>query len=570
MSFKKRKKVSLKEYLDYRVASEVTLEAVDEFLIALDCPRSLTVHLLLHSGEHAQLANLEFDPLHYSDVWSCRDAYAATKLLSKYKDLTLDYDLDSVAIEKFQKFESLCGRTNARFRDLSKDPLFKGPIVWLHNAVIRKIEGILGCMYGEELISLANWGPGATTLVRARDASAANKFQFETGITRDLYAFIPHEIMGKIYPLWSQHLSDVGFPRYQIGNKVVTVPKDATTNRVIAAEPGINLWFQKALGEMIGKRLRRFGIDLRYQTTNQNLARCASISGDLATVDLSSASDSISEQVVTQLIPWPWLSILDSTRSRYGLLDETLLRWNKFSSMGNGFTFQLESLIFFAAADCCREYLHIPRFNANRQKNVSVYGDDVIIPVRCLALFSSLLEFYGFILNVKKSHSSSPFRESCGAHYYAGIDVKPIYLKGSLSTVASVYRFANAIRRFAHRRMGNLACDARFRKVFDLLVQSVPESLRLRIPDGLGDGGFISNFDEATPIRARHWIEGFRVRHITHAAKRREMDVVGLLLARLWVTSLEEERNTVPLRDRTMARISSSIVQQWHDLGPWL
>jgi len=574
---------------NYRVAPEVTSAAVDEFFIALDCPRALTAYMLFKYQEHEQLANLVCDPLDYRNMAEFRDAYAATKFLSKYGDLSLDYDLDKVALEKFKKFESLCARTNSRFRNLATDPQFKGPIVWLHNATIRKISKILGEFDFEELISSANWGPGATTTIKSRDASPANKFQHEAGITRDLHSLFPLEVLRGVYPLWASQLSDVGYPNFQIGNKVVTVPKDATTNRVIAIEPGINLWFQKAIGDMIGRRLSRFGIDLRRQSVNQNLARVGSLDSSLATIDLSSASDSISKKVVEELMPPRWHALLDSARSRFGLLDGAQFEWNKFSSMGNGFTFQLESLIFYAAADSCREYLQLPSHSPvskevvngithvcrtsdrHADQVVSVYGDDIIIPSKCLALFSALIEFYGFTINMKKTHFSSPFRESCGAHFYAGIDVKPIYFKNRLSDVLSVYRMANAIRRLAHRRAGMLGCDLAFRKVFGLLMNSVPKSLRLRIPETLGDGGFIANLDEASPQRARHCIEGYFVSHLVGVAKSYKSDQIGVLLSRLWVQSMKEEGNDIPLRDRVKLRfISRTLIQQWPNLGPWV
>jgi hypothetical protein len=179
-------------------------------------------------------------------------------------------------------------------------------------------------------------------------------------------------------------------------------------------------------------------------------------------------------------------------------------------------------------------------------------------------------EFYGFSLNMKKTHFSSPFRESCGSHFFSGSDVKPIYLKGSLSDALSVYRLANAIRRLSHRWNSFSSCDMAFRSLFDHLVNLIPKSLRFRISEQLGDGGFISNFDETTPTRARHGIEGYFVSHVTTPSSTRESEEIGLLLARLWVSSLQEERNTVPLRGQTKLRISRSLVHQWYNLGPWI
>ena len=604
MSSKKFGSKFLKGLVEYRVAEGFESSVCEEYLSSLDCPRALAVWLLFSNGEHEQLAKLEINPLNYSNMAEFRDAYAATKFLSKYKGLTLSYDLDEVAMAKFREFEILCGQTNHRFRNLQLDPKFSGRAVWLHSAVIRKIESILGDFKSEELFSQPDWGPGASTLIKRKDASPARKFQYETGITRDLNDLLPLSLLKAVYPLWGKHLDEVGYPTFQVGNKVITVPKDATTNRVIAVEPGINLWFQKAVGNMIGRRLRRCGIDLRYQSKNQRLAYKGSLSNLIASVDLSSASDSIASAVVEELIPRRWFSVMDSCRSHYGSQSGQAVKWNKFSSMGNGFTFQLESLIFYAVAFCCTEYLN------QDVSLVSAYGDDVLLPSVCFDLFQEMLDFYGFRVNGKKSHVDSPFRESCGAHYFLGVDVKPIYLKDRVESVLSIYRLANAVRRLANRRT-SFGCDARLRSTFELLVQKVPSALRLRIPEGYGDGGFIANLDEATPSRARFGIEGYHYFCVTEPGKTRYDDTDGYLLAALWklpevsieryrtlealqhllakgnlnrksrarlqaiaslpqVSSLKSQSNKITMTGRTRIRVAKSLAQQWNDLGPWV
>nr|QDH90052.1 MAG: RNA-dependent RNA polymerase [Leviviridae sp.] len=596
MSSKKYGSNFLKGVREFRVSSEVTSEAISLFLESLDCPRSLAVLILFREGEHQQLLDLGFNPSHYLSGGDCRDAYAATKFLSKFKDLSLNSDLDDVAKKKFLEFELLCKQTNTRFRALERDRLFNGPVVWLHNAVRRKISKILGEFDPLDFFEMPDWGPGASTLIKRRFASATNKFQCETGITRELHSLVPTEILREVYPLWVSHLADNGFPNYQVGNRVVTVPKDAKTNRVIAIEPGMNLWFQKAIGDMIGLRLRRCGNDLRYQSRNQELARSSSISDDLATIDFSSASDSISYSVVRELLPERWFSVMDSCRSHYGTLDGKQFRWEKFSSMGNGFTFQLESLIFYAAAFCCAEYIGLDHSSIGQR--VSAYGDDVIIPSDCLELFSGLMDFYGFRINEGKSYYNSPFRESCGSHYFRGLDLKPVYLKDSLSSLQSVFRLANAFRRFSRRLYQNIGefCDLRQRRAFEHLVHKVPSALRLRIPHHIGDGGFISNFDEATPSRARHGIEGYHVYTLMEVSKTYQEDRIGYLLANLWampkladpinwgaeghtrlqaIDSLtqappKDGRNSVHLVGDLKLRVSKSLVQQWCNLGEWI
>jgi len=597
MYSKNRSKDFLKGVRTYRVTPQVELAAIETFLSSLDCARALTVWLLFTSSEHDQLVNLAFDPLAYNTAEEAQGAYIATCFFSKYSNLHLDTDKDRVALTKFEEFETLCRTTNARFDHLESDPLFKGPIVRLHSAVVRKIQDVLGEFDVDEFVSYADWGPGASTTIKRRDASAARKFQNETGITRDLHFLLPTELLRVCYPLWTQHLESREYPNFQIGNRIVTVPKNAKTNRVIAIEPGINLWFQKSIGDMIALRLLRVGIDLKHQERNQHLARVGSIDSSLATVDLSSASDSISDSVVRELVPPKWYSVMDSCRSRYGVFsDQSVKRWAKFSSMGNGFTFPLESLIFYAVAKCCVEYC-----KPTGRNTVSVYGDDVIIPTSCYRLFSELMTFYGFRINETKSYATSPFRESCGAHYFSGIDLKPVYLKDKLSSILTIYRLANAIRRLAFRQGAYLACDAKYRAAFDLLVSSVPKALRLRIPNSLGDGGFISCFDEATPVRLGRttstfgW-EGFRVRHVQEAALSCYEEGVGYSLAVYWrmskrdvglslhpehpytlkatsdLTAFDAEDtggNLTPLH-RTKLKVARSVVPQWDDLGPWI
>jgi hypothetical protein len=612
MSSKKQGGRFHKGITSYRVAEGLESSAIAEYLSALDCPRSLAILILFRNGEHEQIAKMEFNPKAYNTLIDLRSAYAATKFLSKFEGLSFDVDLDEVALKKFDEFELLCKQTNNRFRNLSLDPLFKGRAVWLHNAVIRKIDKLLGDYDADEFFAGPDWGPGASTLIKRRDASPVKKFQCETGITRDLYSLIPWETLEVVYPSWASQLVEAGFPSFQVGNKVITVPKDASTNRVIAVEPGINMWFQKSIGDMIGRRLRRYGVDLRWQINNQELARLGSISSELATIDLSSASDSIASSVIEALLPRKWWLLLDACRSHYGVRNEVPVKWEKFSSMGNGFTFQLESLVFYAVACCCADYLSLS------VSQVSAYGDDVILPTACYELFAEMMEFYGFRINVKKSHFDSPFRESCGAHYFSGIDVKPIYLKGRVDSIPAIFRLANASRRLAHRRVFGYGCDLAFKRLFDLLVSSVPKALRFRISEELGDGGFIANFDEATPSRVRKGLgvgyqpAPFSCPNVVEVSKTHYDDTVGYLLAALWkLKPIDDEEiryrkalasailrsrktgtdgsrtrlqaisplignsrelgyNSVPVHGSTRYKVVNSLVQRWYDLGPWI
>jgi len=588
MSSKKRNAELVKLAQTYHVAKSDTDTSIFDFLSALDCPKSLAVWLLYSNGEHQQLVDLDIDPLDYNDPWGFRDAYAAYCFLSKADFFKLAVSKEQAAYKKFFQYEELCKQTNSRFRNLALDPNYHGPNVWLLNATIRKIADILGDYQPEEFVELADWGPGVSTLLKGEHVSSVNKFHCENGITRDLYSLV-RDWFPAAYPRWSEHLTQKFGEQcfnLQVGNSIVTVPKNSKTDRVIAVEPGINLWLQKSIGSMIRRRLQRRGIDLNYQDRNQQLAKAASKHGRLATVDFSSASDSISRELVREVLPPGWFALLNACRTPLGVHKNSVIRWEKFSSMGNGFTFELESLIFYAAALAVTDYLGLD------SKEVSVYGDDVIIPVEAYELFSSFSGFLGFRVNGDKSFSSSYFRESCGVHWFDGIDCKPIFLKERLRNVQSVYKLANSVRAYSHRRNSYCGCDSRFRGTWYHLLQRIPKPLRLGVSLGVGDTGLIMNFDEVAPARASHGVEGFHVTLLVDSGVNQNFEEMGLLLARLRkaggssaITYLRKNRagalkpellqtlaygNTYTLRGRVKVRLVRALVAQWYNLGPWL
>ena len=201
------------------------------------------------------------------------------------------------------------------------------------------------------------------------------------------------------------------------------------------------MYMQKAAGNFIRRRLRkRVGIDLNDQRVNQELARVAWGRG-LATIDLSSASDSISTQLVVRLLPVEWYAWLDGLRCKRILIDDHWHEVEMFSSMGNGFTFELESLLFYALSVASVEAKRGIRCKLSHQRpterdgwrTVSVYGDDIIVHRSMYPVLRTVLSYVGFIVNAKKSHTSGPIRESCGKHFYRGLDVTPFYVRRLLS-----------------------------------------------------------------------------------------------------------------------------------------
>jgi hypothetical protein len=524
---------------------------------------------MFSNNEHDQLTEIKCNPLHYDTASRFSDAYLASEFLSKSKFLLTSFDKKAKALLKFQTFEKQCTETNRRLTSefWIKNPEF-AELIFLAQ---RKVYSVLGGFSADEWIDASNWGPGVSVDLKGLQTASIPKFQHEAGITRDLHCFV-RDWFPAAYPLWWKSITDDqnngnrrGSFSERIGNEVITVPKTSSIDRVIAVEPGLNLWFQKGLGQMIRTRLGKIGVDLNSQERNQQLAKEGSISNLLATVDFSSASDSISLELVRLLLPPDWFHLLDLSRSKCGSLDNQTFWWQKFSSMGNGFTFELESLIFYSLSWACCQKLHVS------SKDVSVYGDDVIVPVESYDLFSRLSEFCGFTVNQKKSYSNGPFRESCGSHWFRGVNCKPIFLKERVHNAQAVIKLANNIRLLAHRLNNCFGCDIRFRGCWTRLLRRVSKPLRLGISRELGDVGFIMNFDEACPSVFGHGIEGYRVWTIGVTTVTRQSEHQAVQLARLKAPSTQEDGNKYPLRARTNVAINRNVlVKRWYFLGPWL
>jgi len=247
MSPEGHKPNELKLARNFRAPRQSTDVSIYQFLSSIDTPRALTVWLMYKHGSHDELSALEILPDHYDDTnpHKFRLDYTATSFLSKASFLSTSFDRKEVAISKFLKYEELCRQTNSRFKNPSFDLKNTGPNVWLLNAVKRKVEMVLGDFSGDELADDANWGPGVSTLIKGEEVSGYNKFHAERGITRDLYSLVS-TWFSVAYPSWSCHLSQSfgeKWQKYEVGNSIVTVPKNSKTDRVIAIEPGINLWF---------------------------------------------------------------------------------------------------------------------------------------------------------------------------------------------------------------------------------------------------------------------------------------------------------------------------------------
>lgn len=313
---------------------------------------------------------------------------------------------------------------------------------------------------------IGSFSGGASTSRTRTSSQPARKYLGKADVTAPaLEIFLD---LSKELPGWASFFDEVEFNIVE-GNVLFTVPKNTTIDRCACKEPDINMFLQKGLGGEIRRCLRRIGQNLNDQSVNRGYARVGSMTGRLATLDLSSASDSVSSQLVFELMPIAWYSSLNALRSPITIIDGEEHVNEMFSSMGNGFTFELESLLFYSIVKAVTYFEGIPGV-------VSVYGDDIICPVDVADMVTWVLGVLGFEVNTKKSYSTGSFRESCGGHFDNGFNITPFYLRSPIRRITDVIHMANALRMWSdHWDIG--INDESVYPIWAELARHVPKSL---------------------------------------------------------------------------------------------
>lgn len=332
---------------------------------------------------------------------------------------------NAAALRKFYESEHMCSIYN-RFGRVGTH-VFNGDHLTIgsaFNGAKAFIKRALGPLDIEEVLQNAAVTNGATTRLRRRDAHPSQKLGSDSHATPYAWSF-----MLNVFPGCKSYFTDISF---RTASKLEFVPKTTRISRIIAKEPCLNMFLQRGIGIFIRSRLAKFGIDLHDQCNNRTAARIGSADGSFATIDLSSASDNLSTELVRDLLPYEWFCLLNALRTKeVQLPDGTVLSLEKFSMSGNGFIFELETLIFLSLA---RQF----------DPHAIVYGDDIIIRSEHFHQLEALLTYVGSKVNVTKSfHSSHPFRESCGFHGWKGYDVTPFYVRTDDPNLEAFVSFVN-------------------------------------------------------------------------------------------------------------------------------
>lgn len=294
--------------------------------------------------------------------------------------------------------------------------------------------------------------------------------------------------------------------------RVRFVRKNMWVSRTICMEPNLLMYFQQAVMREFLRLLddspMSSFIDIEDQSRNRSLGLYGSYTGEIDTLDLSAASDSVTVKLVKGIFPPSWQIPMLVTRSNSVILpDDSIMNIVKFAPMGSALCFPTQCIVFasvciYAAClqlyeslsvstsfhdwltdrqilDVVSRFMRRPQFSRTDYQPLAVYGDDICVDRRLTDVVKSILTRLGFVVNESKSFvGTQAFRETCGGYYLDGNDITPLYfrVKGvkrklTPSHVASQVHLINEawnhgymnLYRFLHNSLMTWECHRRYR-----------------------------------------------------------------------------------------------------------
>lgn len=215
-------------------------------------------------------------------------------------------------------------------------------------------------------------------------------------------------------------------------NKIIFRPKNALKHRIISAEPCWLSWLQQAIKRPLYDYVENHPKMFTWfsnQEASRAMALKGSRDGSYATFDFSSASDSISVELVERIFARTYiLEPMLITRSTDALMpDGRIVHLHKFAPMGSATCFATMDIIVLAI---CEHSIRLALGRPGRRGDYVVYGDDAIIRAEAADTFAQVSRSLGMTVNADKSYwrpdTAHFYRESCGIEAYDGVDITPL------------------------------------------------------------------------------------------------------------------------------------------------
>lgn len=400
-------------------------------------------------------------------------------------------------------------------------------------------------------------GPGAV----AEGLSPKAKWDFP-----HWYESIDEVFPSNIYASYQTHVFRPCVARNdELPVRVITVPKTMKAPRIIAIEPSARQYVQQALSRLLYKELRATypaSLDLFDQKTNGCWAWYGSITSDIATLDLSEASDRVTYWLVEDLIGnRPHLrDAIAACRSTRAELPGGIVTLKKFASMGSALTFPVQSMVF--STILCMAVSAEMSVSLNRaMDSISVFGDDLIVPSAASTAAMNLLTQLGLVVNRRKSYAEGNFRESCGQEFFRGHDVSVVRLRRDLPSskreaqkIGSLVPFRNEL--YARGLWGTC-------RRLDVLIQSLIRFRPIPLDKahlGLGRATFL----EVKPDRVNPALQRDELRVPMLRPLKRQYKVDGEAGILAWFLSKESAPEPAPTKwDPTERPVAFAIHNGW-------
>lgn len=436
----------------------------------LNTPRALTAYIMVKYNEWDSLTTLSSDPRNYIDTSIGaekfrRDAQASNFLRKSPLIRIKGLDTTAAARALFYECEVQCFETNYTLQSLqlTRNTSSQTKFEFRLQSILDRSREIAGRILGKIPDDImGRFGPGTSAEMKGSTYTTVADKMWVTPTATQPCMDIFQWMLDRTHWGTTRVLECLPLPRNARGDRYTTVNKTARVKRGICIQPLGNLFVQLAIGGYMKRKLGAVGLHvaktadrsfangcpevlrlvnppLDGQFHHKRMAREGSVAGGKwVTIDLSNASDTVATELVKWVIPQDWFDLLNACRTPYTEIEGTNHLLSKFSAMGNGFTFELETLVFAAilAAAC----------DLKVGDNLFVYGDDIVIPKEQGRNALAALKACGFTPNEKKSYIEGPFRESCGGDYFEGFDVRSVYADSEFTTPLEWIALHNNLR----------------------------------------------------------------------------------------------------------------------------
>lgn len=413
---------------------------------------AVNVVSIFDNGTIEEIRQLGWDVGSSTDAYQFKCRYQMESLFKRYrfeKDLMSAEELEEAA--EMQFFDNQLRLADL---DLSVLPAYCKHLLFVARGYCHMI---LGNYDLEEHLALSRFGRKASVGIPMREATEAARYELPiTGSVEHIVWFsrvaLQEDDCARSY-VYSQADGDKPLFRAVDTLALTFVPKTFKSLRSIMPNTTIGTFYSDGLGKVISKRLKAAGYDIAtLQERHGELARLASITGKLVTADQSLASDNITLDLVKAVVPDRWFEALNLGRIGKVKLPSGLVVHSKtFCTMGIGFTFPLQTLIFLCLLKA------IDHVYTHGRSEMSVYGDDMIYSVDMHPFVLTVFDKLGLKINADKTFAEGCFRESCGSDYYAGADVRPFLPKNERGSLVDrknyellLYGYYNGLKRRWH------------------------------------------------------------------------------------------------------------------------